>query len=377
MRKFLTYVAFICTALYIIFQYCMPISITTLLNKDDKKAAEPVITSGVVQDNQFVPLDEEDMESCSSYENWLEIMDSTVYTLKDTVTINIKNYSDKTYDIEKLPYQISMKAEKRPGLGTTNLKYTFDYDSNFKIIATAVNIDNYQYLNDAEKAAFDVLKAEAERINSQTDMEYNREVAIHNYITKNYRYSETGTEAERTHTIVGLIEDKSGVCQAYADAFEAMCRLCGLDVRGVNGEFNGASHGWNVVKIGGMWYHVDVTGDDPVPDNMLVQHYDFFNLNDKEIAKTHTLESKGVPECTATTYNYFIANNSVVHNSEELRALINRELANGRNTFTFKTEGYIINSANQIGSYVNGRGFSGYQVSGDLGKEGAFCVFLN
>jgi hypothetical protein len=60
-----------------------------------------------------------------------------------------------------------------------------------------------------------------------------------------------------------LLRDGRGICQAYALAFMALCRGAGLEADFVCSP--DMDHAWNHVRVDGMWYHVDVTHDDPVP----------------------------------------------------------------------------------------------------------------
>ena len=39
--------------------------------------------------------------------------------------------------------------------------------------------------------------------------------------------------------------------------------MCGLDVQCITGKMEGVSHMWNIIKLDGEYYHVDVTSDDP------------------------------------------------------------------------------------------------------------------
>ncbi|MBR3234568.1 MAG: hypothetical protein IKG11_03025, partial [Atopobiaceae bacterium] len=75
---------------------------------------------------------------------------------------------------------------------------------------------------------------------------------------KKYR-EETGRDPWSAY---GAMVEHQPVCQGYSLAFlSAMCHL------GIEADVVGtATHQWNRVKINDTWYHVDVTWDDPVPD---------------------------------------------------------------------------------------------------------------
>lgn len=65
-----------------------------------------------------------------------------------------------------------------------------------------------------------------------------------------------------SHTAYGVLMNGAGVCQSYSLAFKLLAQRAGLEcISAIN---NAAQHEWNMVKVDGQWYHVDVTFDDPV-----------------------------------------------------------------------------------------------------------------
>ena len=57
--------------------------------------------------------------------------------------------------------------------------------------------------------------------------------------------------------------------------------LLGVECYYVSSEL--MNHGWNIIKINGEYYHVDVTWDDPVLDNFGMVNHDYFLLSDNKI----------------------------------------------------------------------------------------------
>lgn len=62
-----------------------------------------------------------------------------------------------------------------------------------------------------------------------------------------------------------------GVCQDYAHALIALCRLAGMPARYVSGLFTGegASHAWTEIWMDGLWYGIDPTHDCPADEKYL------------------------------------------------------------------------------------------------------------
>lgn len=85
---------------------------------------------------------------------------------------------------------------------------------------------------------------------------------IHDAIVKRARYDYTSYYSSKLREDSGsaygnLVRGRS-VCAGYAEAFQLVALKAGLQSRYV---CNG-SHAWNLVRVGGKWYHIDVCWDD-------------------------------------------------------------------------------------------------------------------
>lgn len=86
---------------------------------------------------------------------------------------------------------------------------------------------------------------------------------LHDCLADRYAY-DTRTDAPNADPYT-FFRDGEGICQAYALAFLALCRGAGLEAELVVSE--AMDHAWNHVRADGVWYHVDVTRDDPIPSD--------------------------------------------------------------------------------------------------------------
>ncbi|MDR1465077.1 MAG: hypothetical protein LBJ11_07260 [Oscillospiraceae bacterium] len=76
--------------------------------------------------------------------------------------------------------------------------------------------------------------------------------------------------------VYGILVDGLGVCQGYALAFLLLMQRLGVDCVFVSSD--AMNHAWNMVKLGGQWYHVDTTWDDP--SDFGRSTYTYFLLSD-------------------------------------------------------------------------------------------------
>lgn len=77
---------------------------------------------------------------------------------------------------------------------------------------------------------------------------------LHTFLTERfdytYRYSVTAPYS--------LLCEGVGDSRAFSEVYAAMCRRIGLEAMSISGTRDGERHRWNLVKIDGNWYHLDL-----------------------------------------------------------------------------------------------------------------------
>ena len=99
-----------------------------------------------------------------------------------------------------------------------------------------------------------------------------------------------------------------GNCLGYSTTFQLLMDLCDVEcITVVGAAFDSMEdHAWNMVRLDGEWYCVDVTWDDPTMGNgntnSVVRHR-YFNVTSQHMRDTdHQWDYLYVPEATATHY---------------------------------------------------------------------------
>lgn len=132
--------------------------------------------------------------------------------------------------------------------------------------------------------------------------------AIHDYMVREYHYN-YGDKDEKingypVYSSAALIFGKGGVCQSYSILFYKMAVEAGLKTKFIEGKTYGEEnegHAWNMVFIGGNWYHIDVTWDDPINGEPSTIYYDYYLKSDEDMGRTHSWDRKKYPKAP---YNY-------------------------------------------------------------------------
>lgn len=87
--------------------------------------------------------------------------------------------------------------------------------------------------------------------------------AINQYLINRFDYD----KSLKSNNVYSALTTGRTICQGYAMAAYKMLNLVGIENRIIIGELDGVPHGWNLVKLNGKWYHLDITNNDSVGEN--------------------------------------------------------------------------------------------------------------
>ena len=122
---------------------------------------------------------------------------------------------------------------------------------------------------------------------------------LHNWLITNAHYWD-GDGDTAVYESDTLLSRGYGVCEAYAFAYYRLLKEAGMAVAWFSGETvrdASSGHEWNLVRIGGQWFHVDCTWDDPTsgpPGTPCVSGQErelYFLKTDAEMAVDHSWDS--------------------------------------------------------------------------------------
>ena len=88
--------------------------------------------------------------------------------------------------------------------------------------------------------------------------------AIYDYIVENIKYDYDRMNDSSTsiqYTAYAALVEKTAVCQGYSNLLYRLLLTEGIDCRIIAGKGEGQAHAWNIVKLGDVYYDVDVTWD--------------------------------------------------------------------------------------------------------------------
>lgn len=176
--------------------------------------------------------------------------------------------------------------------------------------------------------------------------DYEKELKVHDWLCRNVEYDFKGADMSNpvrvisAHNIIGVFAHRRAQCEGIAKAAKVLLNAvdvkCILATGDADGNGQSGPHAWNVVNVDGKPYHLDVTWDIGALDSEKKRMaYDYFNITDTQILKTHKIESK-LPVCNALDDNYFKRNKIFFRTKEQLLSYISSAASKGQSDYYFQ-----------------------------------------
>lgn len=125
-------------------------------------------------------------------------------------------------------------------------------------------------------------------LNVSEKSDYDKIKSVYDYICDNtaYDYDNLNNDDYKLkYTAYAALIDGKAVCQGYALLLYRMALELHVDCRLISGTGNGEAHGWNIVKMDGLYYNADATWDSSS------QNHQYF-LKGSENFKDHVCDAE-------------------------------------------------------------------------------------
>ena len=333
----LLYLLFFCFSAVLIIACTLLVINTSKSKQESYKHIENIVISGgeEASDDDYKKID--GLTSVSS-DNYEKIVSQDGYNALDT--------DEKKYLYEKIKeniYSITNEKDENGHYRTARVKVIGSKMSEFEIreVVNAFVYDNpqifwfenlfgYAYSEDDTIVEFYSVLSSNDcskyivRFQNKIDeimsslngemSEYEREKKIYNTVLENCRYKSGVTDSDDGWTYFsayGALVEGEAVCEGYAKSIQILLNLAGIPCSTVRGTGDGVAHIWNVVKLGGEWYHLDSTWDDN--DDGTVD-YEYFNVTTERIEMDHIIDEdinsvltrNGHTEDVTIKYNFYV-----------------------------------------------------------------------
>ena len=166
-----------------------------------------------------------------------------------------------------------------------------------------------------------------------------KEELVHGYLVNYVVYDTNFSSA--SFEVVGPVQYGKGVCEGISKTVKLMFDYLEIDCivvlgreRRTNSNYSVDLHAWNIVRLNGYYYHLDITFDMTIMTEH-VERFDYYNLSDKKIGRDHVVLSLSVPLCVHD-YEYYTKKNSFMKTPGDLRHLLKLVKNRGMNDIVFQ-----------------------------------------
>lgn len=162
--------------------------------------------------------------------------------------------------------------------------------------------------------------------------DYEKELFVHDYLANNVEYDRSSNAYDHAaQTQVGALLEGRAVCEGISKAAALLLQEAGVDC----GCLFNREHMWNVIRLDGEYYHLDVTWD--LRDGY--RNMDFFNLTDAVILRDSDHDHRVGPPCTGTEYNWYRRNGRYFRSEDEIVDAVRAFASSGEPFMDFRYEG--------------------------------------
>ncbi|MGM9578227.1 MAG: transglutaminase domain-containing protein [Evtepia sp.] len=192
-----------------------------------------------------------------------------------------------------------------------------------KNISDAYRSGSTSGLSDKDQETLEMASAVPEEIITEDMTPYEKEKAVYDWMTTALSY-DTGVlqvipqTSEDCDNPYGVLKYHNAVCVGYATTFRLFMQM--LDIECMVVHNTELYHSWNLVKLDGEWYHVDIYSDQGDPS------YANFNMNDDMASQSHDWDREFFPAATGLQYNYAVQNKQAVEDIYQIPALLRQAL---------------------------------------------------
>ena len=193
--------------------------------------------------------------------------------------------------------------------------YSIAYNSKTVVSVKPTYIMSGEALS-AAKADF-LSEADEILLGIKSDMsEFEKELYLHDALAERITY----VDSSNAHNAYGAIVEGKAVCEGYAEALQYLLGRCGILSFIATGESNNPAtgspegHAWNIVRIDGRFYHLDLTWND---QGERIYHA-YFNLTESAITRDHKIDKTEypLPVCNSNDAMYFAVRGGILPEGE-------------------------------------------------------------
>lgn len=149
------------------------------------------------------------------------------------------------------------------------------------------------------------------------------------------------SKSPMSHNAYGALVNHKAVCDGFSSAYALIAHYFGIKCMLVEGRSSyhsssKADHAWNIIEYDNSYFHIDSTWDTNTYEAIKIYSYDYFGLDDDEIAVDHEWDISTTPKCDSNKLSYFASNGLYAYSESQIEDIIFKQMKCHKNVIQLK-----------------------------------------
>lgn len=180
-------------------------------------------------------------------------------------------------------------------------------------------------------------------------------MGISEFLQRNVKYdmdelnssSRGKSKSPMSHNAYGALVNHLAVCDGFSSAYALIAQYFGMKCMLVEGKssYNSSSkieHAWNVIEYEKEYFHIDSTWDTNAYETLKAYSYNYFGLDDDEIAVDHEWDISTTPKCNSNKLSYYVSNGLYAYSESQIEDIITKLMKCHKNVIQLKVSPQVV-----------------------------------
>lgn len=232
------------------------------------------------------------------YRAMLTADQKVVYDLiySNAIKLNASFKVTGTLDRESLDVVMTAVYDDHPEIFWLDTSYSYGYTTKGSVVSVTLEFNSTADNFSDNKNKFDNITNTIIAKTSGLASDLEKERLVYKYLMNIITYDENSVLNQSAYSAV---VNGSSVCAGYSRAFQYIMMQIDIPCYFCSGYANNNYHAWNIIRIDGVFYNVDLSWDDGLSESSSAYSFEYFNVSDKIFSIDHQRQkmSLKLPSC--------------------------------------------------------------------------------
>lgn len=184
--------------------------------------------------------------------------------------------------------------------------YRYSYSSSDQTVTTVSPTYTVENIKEKQEAFFKIAETRYLSLIDDSMDDFTKAVILHDALALNVRYADP--DKKRLADCYTFFAEGWGVCYQYTKCYAYLLARCGIESEIIQSD--SMNHAWLKIRLDGNYYNVDLTWDDPIPEQTGKVRHRYFLYSDSAFRSANQIERqhygyRSIHPSDSTAYDQF------------------------------------------------------------------------